>query len=535
MAGRYTWFWPLILAMALVPITQQLIGKAYRLIINNTAAKLSFDVRFGLYQHVTSLPVSFFDKHSTGMVLERLMGDVNKFQQLVTGQLLQLSTDVVRASMSIMLMLWIDIELTLIVLAIVPLYVLNHRFFVRRIRNANDDFRAKMDVVSGHLEERLTGTALVKAFGMERPETRTFTVETYEALQYSSRARGLSVAFGNTAQLIQWFGKTLVFLLACYMVIEGKMTWGQVLAFGAYSMFLLGPAVRFTELANQFEQTLVSVDRVKELLAAPAEAGHGWASDRPDVTFKGRVTIKDLNFAYDPGTPVLRDINLDVGAGKTVALVGRTGCGKTTLTSLLYRFYELTDGQILLDGQDITQLDLGTLRRHLAIVPQDAVLFEGTAAENIAYGRHGATRDEIIAAAKLAEIHDVLAHLPQGYDTPLGQAGAKLSVGQKQRLVIARAVLANPAVLIMDEATSSLDTESERLIQRALRKVMRGRTCFVVAHRLSTIQHADLIVVMDDGRILEVGRHGELLAKPDGCYREMYYRQFAKIDQTEVA
>jgi len=530
LVGGITWlFWPMVIALAAVPIINQLVGKAFRLLTQNTAAKLTFDVRFGLYRHVTALPLGYFDKHSTGMVLERLMGDVNKFQQLVTGQVLTLATDVVMATFSIYVMLAINWHLALVLLAVVPLYVLNHRFFVRRIRASNEQFRAKMDDVSGHLEERLTGTALVKSYGMERTETRNFTVETHAALQHSSRARGLMVAFSNTAELVHWAGYRGIFLLGCYLVIDGGMSYGDVLAFTSYAMFLLGPAVRFSQLVNQIEQTMVSVRRVKELLGEQPEPDRGWVVNHPDASFRGRVQLDKVSFAYEPDNPVLKEVSLDVPAGKTVALVGRTGCGKTTLTSLLYRFYRPTHGRILLDGHDIAELDLGTLRKQLAVVPQDAVLFEGTAAENIAYGRSNATREQIVAAAKLAEIHDVLENLPNGYDTPLGQAGAKLSGGQKQRLVIARAVLVDPVVLILDEATSSLDTESERLIQRALRKVMRNRTCFVIAHRLSTIQHADLIVVMDEGHILETGTHAELLARPDSHYGNMYRRQFARI------
>lgn len=527
-AGQDELFWPLIIALAGVPIGHHMLRMVTRLTISNTASKLVFDVRSGLYRHITALPVGFFDRHPTGLVLERLMGDVNKLQQLITGQSLQLLTDLITAGFSITVMMALNWKLALLLMSIIPLYLLNHRYFVRRIRACNESLRGKMDDVSGHLQERLAGTALVKSFGMERGETRNFVVQIHAALQHSSQARGLMIAFSNTAELVQWFGRTFIYLLGCYLVIRSSMSYGQVLAFTTYAMYLLGPAVRFSQLANQIEQTFVSIRRIKEILAEPVERARLPGSPRVG-RLRGQIRIEDLWFAYKPGQWVLEEINLEIPAGTTVALVGRTGCGKTTLASLLYRFYEPNRGRILLDGYDIARLGLNELRRQLSIVPQEPVLFQGTAADNIAYGQPDASREQIIRAAKLAEIHDVLENLPAGYDTPLGQAGAKLSVGQKQRLVIARAVLTDPVVLLMDEATSSLDTESERLIHKALRNVMANRTCLVIAHRLSTIERADIIVVMEDGKIIETGNHRELLARPDGYYRRLYETQFAPI------
>jgi len=306
------------------------------------------------------------------------------------------------------------------------------------------------------------------------------------------------------------------------------MTLGSVIAFTSYCVYLLGPAVRFSQMTEQVERAMISVNRIGELLDEPPEP-----PDPVDVVhvekFQGHVTLENLCFGYEKDSLVLKNINIDVPAGKTVALVGHTGCGKTTIISLLLRFYRPVSGRLLIDGIDINRYSHACLRHNIAMVPQDRVLFEGTVRENIAYGRPTAPMEEIIAAAKAAEIHKTITELPDGYDTFLGEEGMKLSVGQKQRLIIARALLADPAILVLDEATSSLDTESERLLQKALNRIMANRTSFVVAHRLSTIVGADLIVVLSKGEILEMGRHEELLANKDGHYRHLYFTQFTKV------
>jgi ATP-binding cassette subfamily B protein len=306
------------------------------------------------------------------------------------------------------------------------------------------------------------------------------------------------------------------------------MTLGSVIAFTSYCVYLLGPAVRFSQVTDQIERAMISVNRIGELLNEPIDP-----PDPADVVyvdkFKGHVELKNLTFGYDEENMVLKNINLDVAPGKTVALVGHTGCGKTTIISLLLRFYRVKPGQLLIDGVDINRFAHTCLRNNIAMVPQEPILFEGTVKENIAYGMPDATMERITAAAKAAEIHKMITELPDGYDTFLGEEGMKLSVGQKQRIVIARAILADPAILVLDEATSSLDTESERLLQKALSIIMANRTCFVVAHRLSTIVGADMIVVLSKGEILEVGRHEELLEIENGHYRQLYFTQFAKV------
>jgi ABC-type multidrug transport system fused ATPase/permease subunit len=309
------------------------------------------------------------------------------------------------------------------------------------------------------------------------------------------------------------------------------MTYGAVTAFMTYAQRTFEPALRFTDIADQIERMMVSVERIFEMLRETPKVTNALNAVVLSPA-KGDVQFEGIWFEYVPGEPVLRDVNLIVPAGTTIALVGQTGCGKTTLTSLLLRFYDPVRGRITIDGYDIRKVTLRSLRRQIGQVLQDSILFNTTIKENLRYGRRNATDEEIIEAAKIAEIHEFIVSRPDGYETVIGEGGIKPSVGEKQRMAIARAILTDPRILILDEATSSLDSEAEALIQRALENAMKGRTSFIVAHRLSTIVNADLIVVMDKGKIVEMGAHKELLAKEDGIYKQLYEKQ-AMIPQEE--
>jgi len=526
--GRRDLFAPVLILFILAPLAATGLGFVNNYVVTLIGQKLVLDVRRRLYEHLQYLPMRFYDKSSTGGVMERLMGDVRHVQQMVTGQTITLATDTVACAVAMVIMMTLNWRLTCLLMILVPVYIVNFQYFKSRIRKWRRAFREKMEDISSSLQERLAGAAAVKVFGQERAETRHFVADAYEAQNIGVKAHIFSVGFGTTSNLIYWLGQTGIYLLGCYLVIESEMSLGAVIAFTGYSMYLLGPAVRFSNLSNMVERSMVSVRRVFELLAEARDP-----EDPPDAVWRsklsGAVTFEHVSFEYDAGVPVLKDINVEVPAGKTVALVGHTGCGKTTIISLLMRFYRPTAGRVLIDGIDMNKVSRSTLRTNIAMVPQDPVLFEGTVRDNIAYGRPEASIEEIISAARAAEIHRTIKALPDGYDTHIGAEGVKLSVGQKQRLVIARAIVADPAILILDEATSALDTESERLLQRALLKIMRDRTSFVIAHRLSTIVGADMIVVLSDGEIIEVGTHQELLARKGGHYRQLYFTQFAKV------
>jgi ABC-type multidrug transport system fused ATPase/permease subunit len=527
-ARRNDLFLPVMLLFIFAPLTGSVLGFINNYTITLIGSKLVLDMRQKLYEHLQSLPMSFYDKSSTGGLMERMMGDVNQVQQMVATQTITLASDVVACVVAVGFMTTLNWRLTLFLLLIVPLYVLNYRFFIVRIRHWGKVLREKMEEMSSKLQERLTGTAVVKAFGQERAEDHHFIHEAYDAKYSGNRAHVYSVAFHTTANLLYWFGQTCIYLMGCYLVVKNEMTLGAVIAFTSYCVYLLGPAVRFSQMSDNVERAMISVDRIGELLDETPDP-----PDPPDAVnianVRGHVRFQDLHFEYESDTPVLRGIDLDIPAGKTVALVGETGCGKTTIISLLLRFYRATGGQLLIDGVDINKLSRNTLRNNIAMVPQDPVLFEGTVRDNLAYGASNATDEQIIAAAQAAEIHKTIMELSDGYDTFLGEEGTKLSMGQKQRLIIARALVVDPAILILDEATSSLDTESEQLLQKALNRIMADRTCFVVAHRLSTIVGADIIVVLSKGRILEMGRHEELLARENGHYRHLYLTQFIKV------
>ncbi len=527
-AGRMEMFVPLMLLFVLAPLLAALIGFANNYVVTLIGQKLVLDLRSKLYAHLQNLPLRFYDKSSTGGIIERLMGDVAQIQSMVTTQTITLATDIVACSAALVIMMTLNWRMTLALMLLIPLYVVNYNFFISRIRKWRKFLREKMEDISSTLQERLAGAIVVKAFGEERNETRRFVHEAFDARNIGVRARSYSVVFNSTASLIYWLGQTGIYLLGCYLIIQGDMTLGSVVAFTSYSIYLLNPAVRFSQMSNMVEQSMVSVRRINELLNEIPEP-----EDPPEAVnmekLNGEVKFDNVTFCYEPNQPVLRNFSLEVKPGTTVALVGHTGCGKTTVISLLLRFYRATEGRILLDGIDINRISKASLRRNIALVPQDPILFDGTIKENIAYGRPEATREEIIEAAKAAEIHDMIESLPDGYDTYIGEEGIKLSGGQKQRIVIARAILMDPAILIMDEATSSLDSESERLLQRALGRIMENRTSFVIAHRLGTIVSADMIVVLSEGRILEIGNHHELLAKEKGYYRQLYFTQFARV------
>ena len=526
--GRNNLFVPVFAFFALAPLTAAALGFVNNFVISLIGDKLVLDLRHRLYEHLQYLPMRFYDKSSTGGLMERLMGDVAQVNQLVSGQTITLLTDLVACSIAMIIMMSLNWRLTCLLLVLVPLYVINFQFFKFRIRTWRLAVREKMEQISSSLQERLAGAAAVKAFGQERSETRQFMADAFDARNFGVRAHMYSVGFNTSSSLIYWLGQTGIYLMGCYLVIRSDMSLGSVIAFSGYCVYLLQPALRFSNMSNMVERAMVSVRRVFELLEETREPINPPAT----ITIprlRGEVRFDDLCFEYDAGSPVLHHINLDVPAGKTVALVGHTGCGKTTIISLLMRFYHPTSGQLLVDDVRIDRYARSTLRKNIAVVPQDPILFEGTVRDNIAYGRKDAKLEDVIAAAKAAEIHQTIEQLSDGYDTFLGEEGAKLSLGQKQRMIIARAILTDPAILILDEATSALDTESERLLQRALNKIMQNRTSFVIAHRLSTIIGADMIVVLSDGKIVEMGSHHELLAKEGGHYRHLYITQFAKV------
>ena len=517
-----------------VPVTVSGLRVLNTYTIQVISSRLIMDLRQHLYHHMLSLGLRFYDRMGTGKIMSRVMGDVSTVRSMVTMRMLSIVTDFVTFWVAIGLCMGLNWRLGTILIVLLPLYLFNYFGWRGGIRVSIRAWRAKMDRVSVGLQERLSGVHLVKAYGKERRENRAFAEETRGMFDQSMQTATYRAGYSAGVWAVSGLRNTIVFCMGCYFVIQGEMTYGGVMAFLSYAMRVFQPVLNLTQEALRFEQMMISVDRIYEILDYEIDI----VEKRDALALapvEGRVEFDNVWFEYNDDEPVIKGVNLSVEPGEMVALVGHTGCGKTTLTSLLMRFYDVNKGSIRIDGHDIRNVQLRSLRTQIGQVLQDSVLFDASIRENLVYGNPDATEAEIIAAARVGEIHEFIVRTADGYDTLLGDEGIKLSVGEKQRLAIARAVLTNPGILILDEATSSLDSLSEALIQKAMANVLEGRTSFVIAHRLSTIVNSDKIVVMDGGEILEVGNHEALLQKQGGRYKELYEQQFAGTSEDIAA
>ena len=531
--GRFELLAPVMIAFMAIEVLNVALQMLNGYFLALLGQRLIFDIRLDLYRRVQRLSYSYLCNMSTGKLMERLRGDVDQLQQLLTNSTLSLAVQLLIGLLTVGVMFLISAKLTLLVLAAISLYVVNYKWFVCRMRKVQRRQRRKMDILSGLAEERFSASVAVKVFGNERLESRHFLTRSFAVQRLRHRFQTLSNIYSVTSSVIGGTMQLMVLLVGTYMVVQGKMTYGTVTAMVAFTMRLISPAVQLAGLSAVIEKAKVSLDRIFELMQAEPDLINKSGIRLPRL--HGEVAFQLVGFHYHRNERVLENFNLYVAPHQTVALVGQTGCGKTTITNLLYRYFEPQAGHLEIDGHDLSKLDPRWYRRHLALVPQDPVVFDTTIAENIAYGRPKASRTQIEKAARLAELGTLIDTLPDGLDSLLGEHGVKLSVGEKQRVCIARAVLTDPTILILDEATSSLDPQSEVLIQSALKRVMAKRTCFVIAHRLSTIVDADLIVVIDGGQVREVGSHVQLSRKRDGRYRELLKAQMAHPYRAEIA
>lgn len=525
--GDTSLYVPLGMLMITIPILNAIFGFTQSLTISYLGQRFVFDIRCALYKHFLNLSLRFFSKYSVGKLVYRLMGDSSTVQNMLTGQSVGIISDLVCSTFAIVATIAINWRLSLLLLLLIVVFVLNYKFTIQPIILASRQTRRAYDRLSGGIQNRLVANMAVKTFGAEMRETNVFKEQSDTTMAFEREQGIAGNTFGMNVNLIHSLGYSILFFLGCGMVISGDLSYGEVTAFTAYAMQLLGPAVRFSNLISQLQQVAIATDRLFEIFEEPPEVKN---CDNPIKIphIIGEVDFKHVEFHYEEGKSVLKDINIHCNPGDTTALIGPTGCGKSTILNLILRFYDITGGELLIDGKDIKQLDLHQFRKQFGIVLQESLLFSTSIKDNIRYSRPMATDEEIINAAKAAEIHDFIMTLKDGYDTLVGDFGVELSVGQKQRITIARAICANPAILIMDEATSSLDSDSEQAIQRAMDKVLAGRTSFVVAHRLSTIKNANQIILLDKGYIQERGTHEELMAIPNGRYRELYTKHMGK-------
>ncbi|MGE7602146.1 ABC transporter ATP-binding protein [Peribacillus sp. NPDC097675] len=495
-------------------------------IVSKVGQKAIMDIRNGLYDHIQKLDMKFFDKNRTGDLMSRLTNDVNLLQQLISSSMLQVITDTVTFFAVAVYMLFINWKLTVVLLFTFPIMFYMTRVFGKRIRLSFRSVQSSAGEVSNQLQDSLSGMRLIQSFTNEEFESKRFADRNHENMVANIKSVRLRSMFGPLIDLMNNLGLVAVIVFGAWQVMQGEFTIGLIVAFLAYLRLLQSPVRNFSRVISIVQQSAAAFERITEIMETqPGIKDKETTIDLLEVT--KQIEFQAVNFAYDEGVPVLRNFNLTIEAGKVTALVGSSGAGKSTVTSLLIRFYDPQQGTIKVDGHDIRDLSLKSLRSQMGIVSQDIILFNGSIRDNIIYGKLDATDEEIIEATKAANAHEFISDFPKGYDSQIGERGVKLSGGQKQRIAIARALLKNPQIIILDEATASLDTESEHLIQEALSNLLANRTSIVIAHRLSTIQKADQIVVLEKGIIQEKGTHEHLLLH-NGRYRQLHDLQFPK-------
>jgi ATP-binding cassette subfamily B protein len=493
-------------------------------IMAGVAQRTVYNMRKEVYDKLSRLPLKFFDSRTHGEILSRVTNDVDNISTTLQQSLTQLITSIVTIIGVVVMMLSISPLLTLIVILTLPIYVVVTMNIAKRSQQHFAAQQKSLGDLNGHVEEMYTGHKLVKAYGREGESIETFSSINDRLYTAGYKAQFISGIIMPLMRFVSNLGYVIICVVGGIFATRGLITIGDILAFIQYSRQFTMPIVQTANITNIIQSTLASAERVFELLDESEEL-----VDRVEAKVialpKGNVRFENVDFSYIEEESLIKAMNIDVKQGNTVAIVGPTGAGKTTLINLLMRFYEISAGKITVDGVDIRDLKRGALRSMFGMVLQDTWLFNGSIMENIAYGREGATEEEVIQASRAAHAHHFIKTLPDGYNTIINEEASNISQGQKQLLTIARAILADPAILILDEATSSVDSRTEVYIQRAMNELMRGRTSFVIAHRLSTIRDAEMILVMNKGSIIEMGNHMELLAQ-NGFYADLYYSQF---------
>ena len=504
-------------------------GQSY--LVSYIGERVIIDVREVMFKKFQRLPMAYFDRHQTGETMSYITNDVNAIQSALVSQLIEMVTEGSILIGSIIMMLYLDWKLSLLTLVVIPLVGQAMKIFGRKLKRNGTVIQERMADITSLLQESVSSVRVVKTFVREDYEIDRFKKQNLLNFQAAMKNVQLTSLLTPTVEFLAAVSVTFIVWFGGYEVLNGEITAGALIAFLTYAVNLANPVKRLSRVYGSIQKAMAAVDRVFAVIDLPEPL-----ADKPGVAvlpeIQGHVVLDHVSFGYKDDILALEDVSIEAKPGQMIAFVGPSGAGKSTIANLLPRFYEINNGSISIDGHDIRDVTIKSLREQIGIVPQETMLFSTSVRENIRYGRLDATDEEVEAAARAANADGFIRDLPQGYDTQIGERGLNLSGGQRQRMAIARAILKNPRILILDEATSALDTESEKVVQAALDKLMVGRTSFVIAHRLSTIFNADQIYVIDNGRIKEHGTHEELLAK-NGLYSYLYNIQFNRKELSE--
>lgn len=493
-------------------------------IMAKVSNKIILTIRQELYVHIQSLSFSFFDSRPTGKILARIIGDVNSLNDLFSNSVTNLIPDMIKIIIVVMIMLSMNFQLALLSLTTLPFLLLS-MFCIQIVsRKRWQTYRKKNSLMNAYIHEDFSGIKVIHSFAAEEYTSKRFYTHLNDLKTAFVHAVKMNDLFWPITEFSWGLGSIIVFWFGVSMLNSGDITVGLLVAFTGYNSIFWRPIVNISDFYNLLVINMAGAERIFNIMDIKADI-KDMENARVLPEIKGDVVFENVSFSYDDDNIVLNDVSFQVKAGETIALVGPTGAGKTTIVNLVSRFYEAQKGRVLIDGYDVKEVTLESLRGQMGIMTQDTFMFSGTIKDNIRYGKLDASDEEIINAAKAVSAHDFIMKLEKGYDTDINERGSRLSVGQRQLIAFARALLANPRILILDEATASIDTQTERLIQKGIERLLAGRTSFVIAHRLSTIQNADRIMVIDEGKIKEMGTHRELLEKK-GLYYDLFKAQF---------